>query len=810
MAVQMLGIKTKFTDDQGRPLIGGSVHTYYAGTSLPQDTFSDPELTVPNTNPVKLDDTGSANIFLKGTYRVRVFDKNGVFVEEQDNVDQLATVAEVFENKGGLNAANERIDALTSEVNSVKEKTIIIESIADLSTINNPKDGLRVYVKSYYPGLGKGGGYFTYDSSKSSVNDGGTVVNGWVRSFPVSNEASIDDFGGDIVAAGKWVKSSVKNFCKLNANEVYEISETGLVYLNRMICEDGRARIVVSAGSELTYEDVGVGDFVLRNIELIVLGKRVGQSSTSTGYVFKATTTAVNTVDIYGVTAYGLTDASDINSWSDDLGKTRAPILFRALVNTHSNIENLTTYGLAGGVVVTPNTLSATHREKNIKGYNCETLVYLPRETWASGESKDLSIYNTEAQALYWRGQSVGQAENGLDTLMCEANHTHEYKVDNVFGENVIERSVYMQSNIVTISNIEDLGSSTMIGAKMGLSSILPDSKAIMRSIRGRNLSTNSSCQQIYGYSVYDIKDVNISNDVYTAYHRGITFSDTNSLTMQDGYFKNIGLPFYLSGSNKIDEITISDFKLVNCGALNQSNLWLRRVDAGVGILRFKNIEFFWDDLVLAGGSIASNGSFFHDIDKLYMDNVELYATSTPFTTSNVGYTEITNCNFTMIRANTVSVMWGTLDTASGNTGLRANVFDFAVRIIPTTANKDLLGTAEVKFKKTKDTGVVNCKDYWREFSYNHPCKELFNAPIAAILNKPFECLVSLGSSQLKMTYDPTTNALTEIYNIGDALSSVETVGKISVSVIGANLHIRVQDGAWIGTSETVSVVCTR
>lgn len=174
MAVQMLGIKTKFTDDQGRPLVGGSVHTYYAGTSLPQDTFSDPELTVPNTNPVKLDDTGSANIFLKGTYRVRVFDKNGVFVEEQDNVDQLATVAEVFKNKGGLNAANERIDEL-------ENKTISVESVSTLLSIENPKDGLRVYVKSYHAGFGKGGGYFTYDSSKSDINDYGSVINGWRR-----------------------------------------------------------------------------------------------------------------------------------------------------------------------------------------------------------------------------------------------------------------------------------------------------------------------------------------------------------------------------------------------------------------------------------------------------------------------------------------------------------------------------------------------------------------------------------------------------------------------------------------------------
>lgn len=58
---------------------------------------------------------------------------------------------------------------------------LTVSAIADMLNIPNPKSGLRIYVKSYFAGLSMGGGWFVYDSSKSSVNNGGTVINGWVR-----------------------------------------------------------------------------------------------------------------------------------------------------------------------------------------------------------------------------------------------------------------------------------------------------------------------------------------------------------------------------------------------------------------------------------------------------------------------------------------------------------------------------------------------------------------------------------------------------------------------------------------------------
>ena len=50
-----------------------------------------------------------------------------------------------------------------------------VESIADLLTIPNPKNGSRIFVK------GAQGGWFEYNESKKLVNNGITIFNGWVR-----------------------------------------------------------------------------------------------------------------------------------------------------------------------------------------------------------------------------------------------------------------------------------------------------------------------------------------------------------------------------------------------------------------------------------------------------------------------------------------------------------------------------------------------------------------------------------------------------------------------------------------------------
>lgn len=90
-----------------------------------------------------------------------------------------------------------------------------LESVAQLADIANPRDGMRVYVKSYHAGLNKGGGTFVYDSLKASVNDGGNVINGWVRQVNPSY-LNVMNFGakGDGVANDANAFISISNFVK--------------------------------------------------------------------------------------------------------------------------------------------------------------------------------------------------------------------------------------------------------------------------------------------------------------------------------------------------------------------------------------------------------------------------------------------------------------------------------------------------------------------------------------------------------------------------------------------------------------------
>ena len=71
-----------------------------------------------------------------------------------------------------------------------------IESIDDLHYLLK-WDGRTVYVKSYHADLLIGGGTFTYKPSKALQNDGGMIINGWVRINPESINPFIFGAKGD-------------------------------------------------------------------------------------------------------------------------------------------------------------------------------------------------------------------------------------------------------------------------------------------------------------------------------------------------------------------------------------------------------------------------------------------------------------------------------------------------------------------------------------------------------------------------------------------------------------------------------------
>lgn len=69
--------KSQFVDINGAPLVGGFVYHYVLDSDTPKDTYQDIEGTIPNSNPIVLDERGQAAIWGNGNYRQRVLDSLG-------------------------------------------------------------------------------------------------------------------------------------------------------------------------------------------------------------------------------------------------------------------------------------------------------------------------------------------------------------------------------------------------------------------------------------------------------------------------------------------------------------------------------------------------------------------------------------------------------------------------------------------------------------------------------------------------------------------------------------------------------------
>lgn len=197
-------VKARFFDRCGKPLAGGKVYTYEANTTTAKTTYKDPYGLTPNTNPIILDAAGEADIYLEGTYRIRIMDRNDVLINDvskigswfsdnlQDTLDNISSAMDdalkpMLQNlDDAINAAAAAAagangwDANLVAYGETTQKQINdgLESVAQLANIQNPRNGMRVYVKDSLRN-----GEFAYNPNKASINNGGTIFNGWVRQY---------------------------------------------------------------------------------------------------------------------------------------------------------------------------------------------------------------------------------------------------------------------------------------------------------------------------------------------------------------------------------------------------------------------------------------------------------------------------------------------------------------------------------------------------------------------------------------------------------------------------------------------------
>lgn len=108
-------------------------------------------------------------------------------------------------------------------------KVHVVSSVEELQTIEK-WNGRTALVKSYWPNLNKGGGEFIYDSSKKDINDGGMIINGWVRRYVTAtfemfgakgNTSNFDD--------SSYINKALE-FIQLQENGFIEVEKQGVIY----------------------------------------------------------------------------------------------------------------------------------------------------------------------------------------------------------------------------------------------------------------------------------------------------------------------------------------------------------------------------------------------------------------------------------------------------------------------------------------------------------------------------------------------------------------------------------------------------
>jgi len=137
-----------FITGTNRPLAGGLMYTYKAGTTENATTYSD-DAGTPNTNPIVLDSDGQCDLFLDDAVSYRIILKNSAGVTQFDK-DRVASLG-------------------STQVQS-------FNSIAALRLRSGTVIANAAKTLGYYAAGDGGGNSFYWDSTSTATPNGGTVI----------------------------------------------------------------------------------------------------------------------------------------------------------------------------------------------------------------------------------------------------------------------------------------------------------------------------------------------------------------------------------------------------------------------------------------------------------------------------------------------------------------------------------------------------------------------------------------------------------------------------------------------------------
>ena len=218
----------------GKPLAGGKVYTYSAGTTTNKATYTTMAGPVPNSNPVILDQNGKAKIFLgDGSYRLQIKDSNDALIDDIDQISRYVTQSEfatfqqtVNDGVSQLTEVREQIDVFvnTSIGNqkgfangiapldaNVKIDPIYLpalpsaeEEVAGISTLHEATQGVFKKLKISSLGINNYTSAITADSITLRKSTGESYLAKNVNVSPQIISSGANGLDAGSVAANTW------------------------------------------------------------------------------------------------------------------------------------------------------------------------------------------------------------------------------------------------------------------------------------------------------------------------------------------------------------------------------------------------------------------------------------------------------------------------------------------------------------------------------------------------------------------------------------------------------------------------------
>lgn len=148
-------------DNNGYPLVGGKIYTYEAGTTTPKATYTDAGATIANANPVILDGSGRAAIWLgDGAYKLVLKTSADVTIKTIDNI--TGESANAFGSNVNIITSNTSITAAYANSSLIASNTITLT----LPPVDQAGQGFYFTIKN------NGSGIVTIDPDAAELIDG--------------------------------------------------------------------------------------------------------------------------------------------------------------------------------------------------------------------------------------------------------------------------------------------------------------------------------------------------------------------------------------------------------------------------------------------------------------------------------------------------------------------------------------------------------------------------------------------------------------------------------------------------------------